>query len=527
MQLLKWLIGPTLFADTPIAPKRTPGHHKFIILGETGVGKSTVINMITNYLRNGSLENIKVAIPSIFYPKVTEKFPFIHSESNIKNRAQAQTQKANEYSFTNGQTKTSMIDTPGLNDTAGMEQDDKNLDIIVDAAINANEISGIVLVLNGTEARITPNIRMLLTRLHATLPDSITDNIVVVMTMCRPDTCNFTDFSQLGIQPQKVVYMNNTAFSSDPKTWRGTPTENFLKMEWDASINAVQELLQAIESLTPVSTNEFAKMKAIREKVRASLHQARMKINEKQQIIDTIEQKKVDAQKANTEAEQHKNFTTKKTITKYDLVPASYHSTICSRCNTVCHDCCSLDETPEGGDRSIFLGCCCMNGGTGKCNVCKEHCGYQDHYHARVTMKQTTVDVDEEIQDIKNKFLAAQGAEKAALEQLDSMTLASKAAESDILNLQKSIINECVELKKICKNYNLVDELQVFIAQLKQNARMLTSTEARTTADNFIAQMEELTNKFAELDKDKLASEFGVKPIPAEKEKEKKKGWLW
>jgi len=35
-----------------------------LILGETGGGKSTFINMITNYFKNGSLDNLKVAIPT-------------------------------------------------------------------------------------------------------------------------------------------------------------------------------------------------------------------------------------------------------------------------------------------------------------------------------------------------------------------------------------------------------------------------------------------------------------------------------
>ncbi|CAF3373527.1 unnamed protein product [Rotaria socialis] len=70
---------------------------KVLVIGETGSGKSTFINYLTNYFRGGSLQNIKVAIPSKYRPVITEQFA--HCENNIKDTTQSKTDMCNQYIF--------------------------------------------------------------------------------------------------------------------------------------------------------------------------------------------------------------------------------------------------------------------------------------------------------------------------------------------------------------------------------------------------------------------------------------------
>jgi predicted GTPase len=105
-----------------------------LVIGETGSGKSTFINYLTNYFRGGTLQNIKVAIPSKYRSVITEQFS--HCENNLRDTTQSKTDMCNQYIFIDGaspaQKQYLFLDTPGLSDTRGADQDNINMNKIID-----------------------------------------------------------------------------------------------------------------------------------------------------------------------------------------------------------------------------------------------------------------------------------------------------------------------------------------------------------------------------------------------------------
>lgn len=163
------------------------------MIGETGSGKSTLINYLTNRFHNGELEHPKLAIPSKHY-KATESFE--HSEKNVADSSKSQTSKCNEYEFSKDGIVFGFIDTPGLSDTEGTHKDEENILKIISAAEESGTLAAILIVINGTLARTTSNLRNTLIEMKNVVPDSFLDNIVVVLTNCNQGTANF-DLSQL------------------------------------------------------------------------------------------------------------------------------------------------------------------------------------------------------------------------------------------------------------------------------------------------------------------------------------------
>ncbi|CAG9310726.1 unnamed protein product [Blepharisma stoltei] len=85
-----------------------------VLIGHTGHGKSTFINYLANYFRDGTLENKKIVIPTENYKLVTEN-GFNHSERNTESYL-SKTENCSYYEFLNRKDnyKYIFIDTPGL-----------------------------------------------------------------------------------------------------------------------------------------------------------------------------------------------------------------------------------------------------------------------------------------------------------------------------------------------------------------------------------------------------------------------------
>jgi hypothetical protein len=138
------------FVD-PFSSLGVKSHVTCMVLGETGSGKSTVINTLTNYFMSGSPSDLKVSIPTKFHTQNVHGSR--HSE---RDQSQSMTNDCTTYTFRDprGSDRViEIIDTPGLADTRGAKQDEINMELILKAAEKAKSLSAIILVVNGSVAR--------------------------------------------------------------------------------------------------------------------------------------------------------------------------------------------------------------------------------------------------------------------------------------------------------------------------------------------------------------------------------------
>lgn len=191
-----------------------------LLFGETGSGKSTLINYLTNYFRQGSLDNLKIAIPTKFQ-QATEGF--LWQENDLHDQTKSKTSQCHTYDFVNNDGKHfKFIDTPGLSDTSGIKKDDENIAKIMSAAEVCRDLTAVMIVINGTAARTTVNLQNTLTRMKGAMPDELLNNLIVVLTNCNEDTCTF-DLKSLNpwsVAKNNKFYMQNSAFVKHPDEWR-------------------------------------------------------------------------------------------------------------------------------------------------------------------------------------------------------------------------------------------------------------------------------------------------------------------
>ncbi|GAM21993.1 hypothetical protein SAMD00019534_051680 [Acytostelium subglobosum LB1] len=467
-----------------------------LVVGETGSGKSTFINTLTNYFLEGSFPNdIKVSIETKFL-KPTQR-GLRHSELNVRDTTSSQTNECTEYKFTKDGHTYVFIDTPGLSDTRGIHQDEININKIINAADQASSLSAIILLINGKDCRDVISLKSAITRLQGSIPDVILNNLVIVFTKCQEYNRNF-DLKALGnLQSRSVFHMENSAFSTDPATWNDQAKKS-LKREFKESMFTVNKMMRSIARKDVVSTSAFGTMRNHRFKIKQTLHKAKIDIKRIQDLQDEVWQAQIMLGQYSSDQAKFQNYTKKKTVMTTEMVDTPYHNTICSECNHVCHEHCGLEEISSKGDNA-FTGCVAMNG-LNNCSKCPERCSYITHYHGRHTIVKQQKTLEVEIGHMKDKYQKAQMGMSTAQSKISSINDAKQLIESAIKQMTHEITSSCQALKQICSGFNLVDELVITITQMEMEAKLLTSFEARRSADTMIQHVKMISDS---LSKDK------------------------
>ena len=165
-----------------------------LLLGETGVGKSTWINGFINYLSYSDLDEAErqvgiALIQSTFSVEDSRRQIRVVTTGSDPNEEQAtgesSTQMPQTYVFAGRNLTVKLIDTPGIGDTRGVEKDRENVQFILNHIAMFKDLHAICILLKPNNARLnvmfTFVVRELVTHLHK----SACQNIVFCFTNSR------------------------------------------------------------------------------------------------------------------------------------------------------------------------------------------------------------------------------------------------------------------------------------------------------------------------------------------------------
>ena len=183
----------------PAASKTTDDTRRnefnLLLVGETGVGKSTFINAFINYMTFKKLadainhDKVEALIPSKF--SVTDdnfeekEISFGKDENESFEVGQSSTQTARSYKIRIGNGNLRLIDTPGIGDTRGITKDEENFDRLLATIGELENIHGICVLLKPNNARLTVLFDYCIKQLLSRLQKSASQNIIFIFTNSR------------------------------------------------------------------------------------------------------------------------------------------------------------------------------------------------------------------------------------------------------------------------------------------------------------------------------------------------------
>ncbi|CAF0880650.1 unnamed protein product [Adineta ricciae] len=261
-----------------------------LLLGESGVGKSTFINAIANYLTFDSFQEAEssepvVLIPVSFVITVGDNFEEhiikFGEMDNLNNEdfdrpGQSVTQHCKSYLFDlkhkHGK-QLRIIDTPGLGDIRGLDQDERNMEHILQYVNNLTHINAICFLLKPNTSRLHIVLRTCFQELFAFLHPSARQNLIFCFTNARStfytpgDTAPILKAMLQSLSIENVVFNRANTFCFDNEAFRflvalqndisfDKENKREYEMSWSKSVVESTKLIKYIsEELTVYHIN--------------------------------------------------------------------------------------------------------------------------------------------------------------------------------------------------------------------------------------------------------------------------------
>lgn len=396
-----------------------------LILGETGVGKSTFINAFVNYLTFETLdeaiqhESLQSIIPCSFSTQYLDDEGGFHQEEikvghsadeNDGSGGASATQSTTVYRIQMGDMTVRLIDTPGIGDTRGIEQDKRNMADILTKLAGFENLHGILILLKPNSARLTLMFKFCVTELLTHLHRDAAANMVFGFTSTRMTNYMPGDaFKPLQTLLKKydavrisLTHKNTYCFDSESfrflaalkQTGRAMENEDDFRRSWKRSEEESHRLLDHFQTLQPHLVKGTLSLNRARDLITKltkpiaeimDVINTTIRINEDHIKELADERCKGDALKARL------NFQKATKSSK----PLDKPRTVCTEwaCTdrmtdavgatkkiykTHCHKVCYLTEVPrEVAGTEALKHCAAFSGG--RCNLCKH--GWKSHQH--------------------------------------------------------------------------------------------------------------------------------------------------
>ncbi|XP_050970032.1 uncharacterized protein LOC127167820 isoform X1 [Labeo rohita] len=473
--------------------KDTSKQNKIVLLvGETGVGKTTLINTMVNYILGVDFEDEK-------WYEITEEAARDQSES--------QTSEITMYEVfpVNSPMSLTIIDTPGYGDTRGLEKDlevAENLSALFQSEDGVHEVDAVCFVTQASKNRLSDRQHYIISSVLSLFGKDIVNNIVFLITHSD------------GLSPKNVISAINKAKIPCRRDKSGQPVyflfnnrqaearyseKRYIRAQrdaWEDSMNGMKHFLQSLDEinrsrleLTSDVMIERIRFEAHINNLQLRVHEKELKKAEKLQILETMRQNR-----KNIEESKIFSISVEKTSKmKVPIESKSWKHRKAMTC-TVCEENCHEFDCWWASDPSK-----CEVMKNGYCTVCTGKCHHSKHVKENkkyvTRSSRTTIEYDyikklyEKVQEQTKRFSVIIGDIDKDLKEIEDQ-------KSNLLSEAYQTIKHLSQIALKPDSAFTLQHLDFFIPRVREAGR-----------ENWVRELEEMRRQAVadEANKDALS----------------------
>ncbi|XP_051738003.1 uncharacterized protein LOC127505984 isoform X2 [Ctenopharyngodon idella] len=456
-------------------------HKTILIVGETGTGKTTLINVMINYMLGVQRED------KVWFE--------ITDDQSDRTSAHSQTSSITVYGFYPQESPIhlTIIDTPGYGQTCDIQNDKEIAESLLSLSKSAegiHEIDAVCLVIKATQNRLSDRQINIFNAVQSLFGKDFAENIVLLFTHSTgmPPKNVLTAVKEAEIKcaendkKKPVFFLFDNCQSEDFE-------EEYEKMQeksWDLSHSGMMGFFKFVDNIKPktlkMTQDVLQKWKQLESNINNL--QSRVQVMELKQ--KDLKQTQVALEKNKTYVKNNKNFEYEVEVTYKEKVDIDPSVAKMATCCTVCEENCHYPGCWWARDLSW---CSVMK--DYNCTVCTNKCHYSKHVKEAKIYKTKTKKEKRTFEDLKNEYDGKIGNDESLVKKL----------EEELQELEKEkikLVNEafhCVEtLEMIALNTDSLITL-LNIVFLIEKLKEINEPEKAKTLENIKKRAEEESMK--------------------------------
>ncbi|XP_026057519.1 uncharacterized protein LOC113042718 [Carassius auratus] len=418
-------------------------HKTILLVGETGTGKTTLINVMINYMLSVKRED------KVWF-EITDELTSEQMSDELL--VQSQTSRLTIYGFylQESPIDLTIIDTPGYGDTRDINNDKEIAMSLLNLSRCDNsisEIDAVCLVIKSTVNRLSDRQVYIFDAVQSLFGRDIAENIVLFFTHSggKPPKNALTAVKVAKIkcalndknQPVFFLFDNCQSEPADEEY------EKIQEQSWNHSFEGMTSFFKFLENVNPKSFQMTKNVLKQRNQLEAKISNLQSRVQEVEQKQNELKQTQEALKKNKKYVKDEKNFEYEVEVQykeRVDIDPKRWRLTKKATCCAVCEENCHYPGCWWAKDLSW---CSMMK--DDHCTVCTNKCHYSKHIKEAKIYESKTKKEKRTYEDLKKKY---------NVKITDSVSVATKLEEK-LKELEKE------KIKLVIESFHCVETLEL------------------------------------------------------------------